>query len=139
MDVPSFTHIPWSATRDEFEKRAAEAGAEAECACCVFVVADDIPERARPGYAALVIAYARANEPVTILEDGAAALLITEGGADSGRIAAERVIAQMKRLALDQTLRAGIAPVSGGGVAAALAAARSTAEAAAPGEVALQA
>ena len=61
-----------------------------------------------------MIAYARANEPVTILEGGAAALLIRDGGVASGLVAAKRLLKQMSKLGLQQTLRAGVAPLSEG-------------------------
>jgi ABC-type polar amino acid transport system ATPase subunit len=85
-----------------------------------------------------VIAYARANEPVTILEGGAAALLIRDGGVASGVVAAKRLLNQMNKLGLQQTLRAGVSSLNGG-VEGALAIARELAVRAAAGEVAVAA
>jgi hypothetical protein len=124
--------LPWQVTRDEFERAAAEITEGG--ACCVFVIDDAIPEAARSGYAALVIAYARADEPVYILGDGTAAVLVRSGGVDSAEIVARRVLDQMRRLALEKTLRAG-ASVLDADVTRALEQATERAKAAAPGEV----
>jgi hypothetical protein len=121
------SHLPWSATRREFTVAAREAGPDA--ACCVFVIADEIPLGARPGYSQLVIAYSRQSEPVTI-----AALLIRDGGVLAARVAAERILEQMRRLALETTLRAGVAPL-GDDVEAAVRAATAAAVAGPAGEV----
>lgn len=124
--------LPWQVTLDEFNRSAAditEGGA-----CCVFVIDDAIPASARSGYAALVIAYAREDEPVCILDDGTAALLVRTGGVDSAEIVARRVLEQMRRLALDKTLRAGVS-VFDADVTRALGQATEQAKAAAPGEV----
>ena len=126
--------MPWAIGHDRFVA-AAEAVADGG-ACCLFVIDETIPAGARAGYAALVIAYARANEPVTILEGGAAALLIREGGVASGVVAARRLLAQMSKLGLKETLRAGVSPLREG-TSAALAAARNLATQAAAGEVAV--
>jgi hypothetical protein len=99
------------------------------------VIDEAIPAGARAGYAALVIAYARANEPVTILEGGAAALLIRDGGVASGVVAARRLLAQMSKLGLKETLRAGVSPLRDG-TGAAMEAARQLAMQAGAGEVA---
>jgi hypothetical protein len=126
------SQVPWQVTRDEFLRSAAEvvdAGA-----CCVFVIDGSIPKPARAGYAALVIAYARAEEPVCILDDGATALLVRDGGTRSGQVVAQRVLDQMRRLSLERTLRAAVVPL-GDDAATSMAAARSAAEAAPPGEV----
>ena len=71
---------------------------------------------------------------MTILEGGAAALLIRDGGVAAGQVAASRLLQQMSRLGLQQTLRAGVAPLNGG-VDAAIATARELAVAAPAGEV----
>jgi len=126
------SQLPWQVTPEEFERAAAEITEDG--ACCMFVIDSSIPTSARSGYAALVIAYARADEPVCILEGGAAALLVRHGGVASGEIVAQRVLAQMRRLSLDATLRAGVVPLAPD-AAATLAAARSAAEAAPAGEV----
>ena len=134
MEPRPLGQLPWAATPAEFLQAAREV--DAGGACCVFVIDGSIPRAARAGYAALVIAYARADEPVLILQDGGAAILIREGGTRSGEVAARRVIDQMRRLALDQTLRAGVVPLDRDGDAA-IDGAKRAAERAAAGEVAL--
>lgn len=126
------SQLPWQVTPEEFTRAAAEITEGG--ACCMFVIDSSIPTSARSGYAALVIAYARADEPVCILDGGAAALLVRNGGVGSAETVARRVLAQMRRLSLDSTLRAGVVPLSSD-AAATLAAARSAAEAAPAGEV----
>ena len=136
MDLPPISQLPWAIGHDRF--LAAAAAVTGEGACCLFVIDEAIPASARSGYAALVIAYARANEPVTILEGGAAALLIRDGGVASGEIAARRLLKQMSRLGLQETLRAGVSPLTAD-VDAALDRARQLAGGAAAGEVAVAA
>ena len=136
MELPPISQLPWAVGHDRF--LAAAGAVTGEGACCLFVIDESIPASARSGYAALVIAYARANEPVTILEGGAAALLIRDGGVASGQVAARRLLQQMSRLGLQETLRAGVAPLANG-VDAALASARDLAMGAAAGEVAVSA
>jgi predicted ABC-type transport system involved in lysophospholipase L1 biosynthesis ATPase subunit len=136
MEFPPVSQLPWAVGHDSF--LAAAEAITGQGACCLFVIDEAIPASARSGYAALVIAYARANEPVTILEGGAAALLIGEGGVASGQVAARRLLALMNRLGLQDTLRAGVAPLSGG-VDDAIAAARALASGAAAGQVAVAA
>ncbi|MGA7989003.1 MAG: hypothetical protein WCB51_11465 [Candidatus Dormiibacterota bacterium] len=99
--------MPWQVTLAEFTKSAEEVGPDG--ACCVFVVDPSIPAAARSGYASLVMAYSRADEPVCILEDGAAIVLVRDGGNASGTALAQRVLEQMRKLALDLTLTAGVA------------------------------
>ena len=130
------SQLPWQVTLEEFARAAAEVSQGG--ACCMFVIDDAIPTSARSGYAALVIAYARADEPVCILDGGAAALLVRTGGVASGEVVARRVLAQMHRLSLDETLRAGVARLSPDS-SASLAAARAAAEAAPAGEVGIAA
>jgi hypothetical protein len=125
-------HLPWAVSRQEFSREALEAGDDA--ACCVFVIDESIPVKARTGYSALVMAYARSAEPVTILGGGGAALLIRDGGTDSARIAARRVIDQARKLGLEYTLRAGVALV-GGDTDGAIGRARHAATEGAAGEV----
>lgn len=132
MNDPALSHLPWSVTRPEFINTARDTGADG--ACLVFVVADAIPASARAGYAQLIIAYARANEPVTIDGDGTSVLLITEGGVAAGRVVAERVFGLMRRIALESTVRAGVAAL-GRDPEEAIALARQRAERAAPGAV----
>jgi hypothetical protein len=124
--------LPWQVTRDEFLRSAAQVTSGG--ACCVFVIDDAIPKLARSGYASLVIAYARADEPVCILDDGAAALLVRDGGTASGRAVANRVLEQMRKLALDQTMRAGVAAL-GSDPSASMSAARDAATAGPAGEI----
>jgi len=131
-DHQTDSQLPWQVTIEEFARAAAEIPDGG--ACCMFVIDDSIPTSARSGYAALVIAYARADEPVCILEGGAAALLVRTGGVSSGEIVAKRVLAQMRRLSLDETLRAGVASLTADADAA-LAAARAAADGAPAGEV----
>lgn len=132
MELPPISQLPWAIGHDRFV--AAAAAVTGEGACCLFVIDETIPASARAGYAALVIAYARANEPVTILEGGAAALLIRDGGVASGLVAAKRLLKQMSKLGLQQTLRAGVSPLSEG-VDRAIEAARELAVHGAAGEV----
>ncbi len=134
MELPPISQLPWAVGHDRF--LAAAQAVTGEGACCLFVIDESIPSSARAGYAALVIAYARANEPVTILEGGAAALLIRDGGVSSGQVAAQRLLTQMSKLGLRETLRAGVSPL-GGAVDDALAAARALAAGAPAGEVAV--
>ncbi len=110
-ETGSAATLPWQVSREELFRSAGEVARGG--ALVVFVIDDSIPKRARGGYAALVIAYARADEPVTILDDGGAALLVRDGGVTSGRVVAERVLEQMRRLALERTIRAGVAALDG--------------------------
>jgi predicted ABC-type transport system involved in lysophospholipase L1 biosynthesis ATPase subunit len=136
MNLPPISQLPWAVGHDRF--LSAAAAVTGEGACCLFVIDESIPSSARPGYAALVIAYARASEPVTILEGGAAALLIREGGVSAAQVAARRLLNQMSKLGLQATLRAGVAPLTGG-VDDAIATARALATGASAGEVAVAA
>ncbi|TMB93185.1 MAG: hypothetical protein E6J45_00280 [Chloroflexi bacterium] len=131
-DTQPISQLPWQVSSEEFMRAAAEISEGG--ACCMFVIDSSIPTSARSGYAALVIAYARADEPVCILEGGAAALLVRSGGVASAETVARRVFAQMRRLSLDSTLRAGVVAL-GQDPAATLSAARAAAEAAPAGEV----
>jgi hypothetical protein len=124
--------LPWQVTLTEFTHKAGELGGDG--ACCVFVVDPSIPQAARGGYASLVMAYSRADEPVCVLDDGAALVLVREGGIASGKALAERVLAQMRRLALDLTLTAGVTLI-GDDPTQSVVAARSAAESVAAGEI----
>lgn len=124
--------LPWQVTLDEFTKSAAAVGPDG--ACCVFVVDPSIPAAARGGYASLVMAYSRADEPVCILEDGAAIVLVREGGHASANALALRVLGQMRKLALDLTLTAGVA-VLGADPGGAVDAARTAAELVPAGQI----
>ena len=132
MQLPPISQLPWAVGPERFI--AAGRRLTGDGACCLFLIDESIPAGARPGYAALVIAYARANEPVTILEGGAAAILIADGGLRAATAVATRLINQMSKLGLAETLRAGVATL-GDGVEPALALARTRAAAAAAGEV----
>ncbi len=106
-------------------------------ACLVFVISEEIPPSARAGYAQLIIAYARANEPVTIDGEGTSTLLITEGGIAAGVVVADRVFGLMRRISLETTIRAGIAPLAGDPEAA-IATAHRRAERASPSSAVLE-
>jgi len=127
--------LPWQVSLTEFTRKAGEAGGDG--ACCAFVVDPSIPQSARGGYASLVMAYSRADEPVCVLDDGAALVLVGDGGITSGKALAERVLAQMRRLALDKTLTAGVALI-GDDPSQAVTAARAAAASVSPGEVGTQ-
>ena len=131
----ALSHLPWAVPRSEF--LAAARGTGPDAACLVFVISDAIPASARAGYAQLIIAYARANEPVTIDRDGTSALLITEGGLDAGAVVADRIFGLMRRISLETTIRAGVAPLSAADPEAAITAAHRRAERAAPAAVVL--
>jgi hypothetical protein len=103
--------LPWAVTRAEFLATARDTGSDG--ACLVFVISDEIPPGARAGYAQLIIAYARANEPVTIDREGTSALLITEGGVEAGATVADRVFGLLRRISLETTIRAGVATLDG--------------------------
>jgi hypothetical protein len=124
--------LPWQVTLAEFTKSAAEVGPDG--ACCVFVVDPSIPSAARGGYASLVMAYSRADEPVCVLEDGAALVLVRDGGNASANALAQRVLGQMGKLGLELTLTAGVA-VLGTNPTDAIAAARTAAELVPAGQV----
>lgn len=103
-------------------------------ACCVFA-ADGVDLAARRGYAALVLAYARRDEPVAVLEDGAAVLLVRDGGVPAASVVARRVLAQAARVGLDAELQVGLAPL-GTDPAGGLRSARAAARRAGPGGIA---
>jgi hypothetical protein len=124
--------LPWQVSLAEFSKAAIAVGADG--ACCVFVVDPSIPPAARSGYASLVMAYSRADEPVCILEDGAALVLVREGGTVSANALAQRVLGQMRKLALELTLTAGVAPLDRD-PAGAIATARAAADSVPAGQV----
>jgi hypothetical protein len=134
-DPVALSHIPWSVTRAEFLATARDTGEDG--ACLVFLIAEEIPPAARAGYAQLVIAYARANEPVTIDGAGTSVLLITEGGVEAGRVVADRVLNLMRRISLETTVRAGVAALASDPEAA-IAQARGRAERAQAGSVVIE-
>ena len=131
-DSRPIAQVPWQVSMDEFIRAADDVSEDG--ACCMFLIDESIPKSARSGYAALVIAYARASEPVCILDDGSAALLVRDGGIASGEIVARRILDQLHRLSLEQTLRAGVAPL-GADAAGAVASARSAAASAQAGSI----
>lgn len=131
-ELPPISQLPWVVGHERFV--ADGTAITGDGACCLFLIDESIPVTARSGYAALVIAYARANEPVTILAHGAAALLIREGGVRSGGVVARRLVKQMSKLGLAETLRAGVVSLAGG-VEPALTRAHDLAADAQPGEV----
>jgi hypothetical protein len=135
MNEQTLSHLPWSVTRPEFINTARDTGGDG--ACLVFVIAKAIPQTARAGYAQLIIAYARANEPVTIDQDGTSVLLITEGGVEAGKVVADRVFGLMKRISLDTTVQAGVAALQGDPEVA-IATARRRADRAAPASVVVE-
>src|SRR3984957_19963940 len=124
--------LPWQVTLAESTQKAGEV--KEAGACCAFVVDPSIPQAARGGYASLVMAYSRAGEPVCVLDDGAALVLVRDGGIASGKALAERVLAQRRRLALDLTLTAGVALI-GDDPDHAVTAARAAAASVLPGQV----
>ena len=132
MSDAALSHIPWSVTRAEFIHTARDTGSGG--ACLVFLISDEIPFSARAGYAQLIIAYARSNEPVTIGDDGTSVLLITEGGVEAGRVVAGRMLNLMHRISLQATIRAGLAPL-GGDPEVSIASARRRAQMASPASV----
>lgn len=83
-------------------------------AFCVFAPSEAIAPADRRGYAALVIAYSRFEEPVAILDDGACLLLIRGGGLAAAAAAARRVLTQAGRLGLATRLRVGVAQIVDG-------------------------
>jgi hypothetical protein len=131
-DSRTLSLLPWQVSLDEFTRSAIEVGPEASC--CVFVVDPSIPSAARGGYASLVMAFSRADEPVCILEDGAAIVLVREGGNPSGNALAQRVLGQMRKLGLELTLTAGVALLADD-PAKGIAAARAAAVSVTPGQV----
>lgn len=135
MKSEALSHIPWAVTRAEFVATARDTGSGG--ACLVFVISDEIPPSARAGYAQLIIAYARANEPVTIDGEGTSTLLITEGGVDAGAVVADRVFGLMRRISLETTIRAGVAALAGDPEAA-ISTAHRRAEGAAPASAVLE-
>ncbi len=133
MNEPSIiTQLPWQVTLDEFTRAALEVAEGG--ACCVFAVDPSIPIKARGGYASLVMAYSRADEPVCVLDDGTALVLVREGGASSADALANRVMALMRKLALDHTLTVGVAAL-GLDPGQALAAARDAAHSVPAGQI----
>lgn len=133
MSQPWVAQLPSAVPLRDFVVAAAEAASDA--AVCVFAPDDSVEPQDRRGYAALVIAYSRFEEPVTILEDGCTALLIRDGGLAAGAAACRRILAQAARMGLESRLRVGMALVAGD-PATALRAARTNAAKGEPGAIA---
>jgi hypothetical protein len=133
MSQPWVAQLPSAVPMREFVAAAIEAAADA--AVCVFAPDDVVEPQDRRGYAALVIAYSRFEEPVTILDDGCTALLIRDGGLAAGTAACNRIVAQAARMGLESRLRVGMALVAGD-PATALRIARSSAAQGLPGQIA---
>ena len=133
MSQPWVAQLPSAVPMPEFLAAARDAAEDA--AVCVSAPDDSVEPQDRRGYAALVIAYSRFEEPVTILDDGCTALLIRDGGAHAGTAACQRIVAQAARMGLESRLRVGLA-LTGGDPATALRAARSNAARGVPGEIA---
>jgi hypothetical protein len=130
---PWAAQLPSAVPLGELLTAADQSGDSA--AFCVFAPSDSVAPADRRGYAALVIAYSRFEEPVAILDDGACLLLIREGGLPAAANAARRVLAQAGRLGLARQLRVGVAAIVDGADGA-LRAARGLAGSGPEGEVA---
>jgi len=125
--------LPSAVPLGELLAAAEQSGDDA--ALCVFSPADSVDPADRRGYAALVIAYTRFEEPVAILEDGSCVLLVREGGTSSATACARRILGQAARMGLASRLRVGVAAILDG-AGQALQAARAQAASGEPGEVA---
>jgi len=110
MEQDVLPQLHWSSKLDDL---LAQADGTPQGALSVFAVDEQIPQTARVGYAALVMAYTRESEPVALLEDGSAVLLTIEGGETGAKAVAARVFAQLDKLGLRQTVRAGVATLTG--------------------------
>jgi hypothetical protein len=110
MEQEVLPQLHWSSKLEDLLVRANETP---QGALCVFAVDEQIPQTARVGYAALVMAYTRESEPVALLEDGSAVLLTIDGGETGARAVANRVFAQLEKLGLRPTVRAGVATLTG--------------------------
>jgi hypothetical protein len=133
MSQPWVAQLPSAVPWRDFVAAATEAADDA--AVCVFAPDDVVEPGDRRGYAALVIAYSRFEEPVSILDDGCTALLIREGGLPAAAAACRRIVAQAGRMGLESRLRVGLALIAGD-PAVALRNARSSAARGVPGEIA---
>jgi hypothetical protein len=133
MSQPWVAQLPSAVPLRDFLAAAAEAADDA--AVCIFAPDESVEPQDRRGYAALVIAYSRFEEPVTILDDGCTALLIRDGGLVAGAAACGRIVSQAARMGLESRLRVGVARVEHD-PATALRTARSTASKGLPGEIA---
>ena len=133
MSQPWVAQLPSAVPLRDFLAAAAEAADDA--AVCIFAPDDGVEPQDRRGYAALVIAYSRFEEPVAILDDGCTALLIRDGGLLGGAAACRRIVAQAARMGLESRLRVGVALVAHD-AATALRNARTFASKGMPGEIA---
>jgi hypothetical protein len=111
MSQPWVAQLPSAVPMRDFVTAANEAAPDA--AVCVFAPDDAVESHDRRGYAALVIAYSRFEEPVTILDDGCTALLIRDGGLSAGASACRRILGQAARMGLESRLRVGVALIAG--------------------------
>jgi hypothetical protein len=109
MTQPWASQLPSAIPLRDF--LVAAAAPESDAAVCVFAPDESVEPNDRRGYAALVIAYSRFEEPVAILDDGCCALLIREGGVSAATAAARRILAQAGRMGLASRLRVGVAAV----------------------------
>jgi hypothetical protein len=132
MEQDVLPQLHWNTKLDELLD---EAGKTPDGALCVFMVDEQIPVTARGGFAALVMAYTREAEPVAVLEDGTAVLLTIEAGEVGGSAVAARVFAQLDKLRLRQTVRAGVATLGSGSAQQTLGRAKSAATQSKSGEV----
>jgi hypothetical protein len=132
VDSPWTAQLPAAVPVDDLVAEAVTIGAAS--ACCVFA-ADGVAYAERRGYAALVVAYSRDGEPVAVLEDGAAVLLIRQGGVAAAATVAKRILGQAGRVGLDQEMRVGVAGL-GEDPRAGIAAAREAARTVSPGRIA---
>ncbi|TMC47872.1 MAG: hypothetical protein E6J14_14130 [Chloroflexi bacterium] len=132
MDTPWTAQLPAAVPVDDLVAEAAIAGVTS--ACCVFA-ADGVAYPERRGYAALVVAYSREGEPVAVLDDGAAVLLIRDGGVAAAATVAKRILGQAARVGLDLEMRVGVAAL-GESARAGIHAAREAARTVSPGRIA---
>lgn len=133
MSLPWVSQLPTAVPLGALLAAAASAGDDA--AVCVFAPDSTVEPGDRRGYAALVIAYSRFEEPVSILDDGCTALLICAGGVSAASAAATRILTQASRMGLASRLRVGVAAIHDSAETA-LRAARTQADAGQPGQVA---
>jgi hypothetical protein len=131
--LPWASQLPTAVPLSVLLGAAMEAGDGA--ALCVFAPDGTVEPGDRRGYAALVIAYTRFDEPVAILDDGCTVLLIRSDGVSGANAAATRILDQAGRMGLASRLRVGVAGIQGA-PADALRSARSRADIGRPGQIA---
>ena len=130
---PWAAQLPSAVPLHDLLSAADQAGEHA--AFCVFAPDESVEPGDRRGYAALVIAYSRFEEPVAILDDGSCLLLIRDGSTSAASAAARRILTQAGRLGLARKLRVGVAAILDGSDDA-LRSARAQAATSEPGEIA---